>query len=247
MVIGGMVLAGVLTGLAPALSAQGASPPKTPGETPPAPQGSPTRIGQELLLETDLLVEARTDSVSAGALGVEVARLDLITVMAGNPPPLDPRSRRRQVLVIGFPGTFAPGERQIVFLRALSGGARFEVVHRIPTGGEHYAERLAVCRRTAELARITDATSRARATLDWLLPALGSRDAWWSRYALEELDYMAARQPWVFSDDTAERIRRATVHATDPAFVAGVKNVAQRVEDLRRSLSEQEEKARSLP
>ena len=110
-----------------------------------------------------------------------------------------------------------------------------------------YGQKVEATRRTVSIARLRSTEARARATLDWLVPALEHRDPWWRRYAIDALRWMAEHQNWAFTPDDDGRLQQAALRLRNAALATDVRNMAMTVRETRSRLSRPQEKAPSSP
>ncbi len=191
---------------------------------PDLPKGVATRLAQELLAASDVVVVGDTRGVRSAGRTLLLIELEAREVLRGD------LAVGETFLVVTYSVDSAAGERELLYLSRLQGEARFELDYRVESQDEYFEQKLQATRHTLALARLRDPYRRAAATIDWLAAAVGSDDPWFPRYALDELRYLAHRYPGVFDERALEAVRAAAAICPSPSIAADVENVASRIE-----------------
>ncbi len=226
-----MIAAALLAGLllqaapqaAPAVAAPAAAPPAVAARDAgaDAPRGvPPTRLGVQVLARAPVVVVGRVIAVREVGPGADLVRVRVEERMRG-----DDCRRGDELSILAGSGQFLFGSEDLLFLRPYRTAGRHEIVERVSSTDPHWAGRLSVTRRTIWLLEIADAEERADAALDMLLSQLVSRDDWLRGQALQELEWMAREQRWVFTAERRARLQSAARAVPDRDLRAGVEKV----------------------
>ena len=215
--------------------------PRAPATPRPGDPVPPTRLGEEVLSESPVVVVGRVISVREAGLGTVLMHVRILERMRGAAC-----KRGDELQVLTSSDQFLFGSEDLLFLRPYRGAGRYEVVQRINSADPHYAAKLSIARRTIWLTEIRDPDQRADATLDLLLSLLTARDEWQRGHAVEELTWMVREQGWVFTEARRARLESVARGNPDPGVRAGVERVTSLLtsQDGRSSGAPQKEQSR---
>ncbi|HEX5009026.1 MAG TPA: hypothetical protein VFY71_01400 [Planctomycetota bacterium] len=204
-----------MLGLALGAAAQDGAP---PAALPPVP---PTQFGLQVLVNSPVVVVARTVEVRGVGPATELLKVRVLERMRGLSI-----ERDAELPVLAPRGLLRFGEENLLCLRPWRGGERYEIVQRVGADEAHYDERLSVVRRSIWLLEERDPMRRTDATLDFLLELLGTDKDWSRGYGLAELRWMAREQRWVFTAERTARLRAAGRASPRDDVRSGVDSVA---------------------
>lgn len=202
----------------------------------------PTRLGQELLGQEPLVARVSTESATPFGMGTMVVRVRIDELIAGEGVDVG-----ESVVIFAYLGRYPTTGQALVYLVPYRNGGRYRLLEVIDGRDRNWTAKLKMTRATVALAAIHSRQGQAAATFDLLARSLESSNAWSRRYALRELDWMAARQPWVLTRARLRRLDTIASRSADPTVRLGVESVAITLDTATQALPppESQESSRS--
>ena len=209
----------------------------------PAPRSwPPTRLGLELLGQKPLVARVTTESATPFGMGTMIVRVRIEELIAGQGAAVG-----ESVVIFAYLGRYPTTGQALVYLMPFRAGGRYQLLELVDGRDPNWTAKLQLTRATVALTAINSRQAQAAATFDLLARSLGSPNAWTRRYALRELDWMAAQQSWVITQARLRRLDVIAARSVHPEVPIGVESVAMTLQAVTRTLPPQdsEESSRS--
>ncbi|MFT7464581.1 MAG: hypothetical protein ACI9EF_002937 [Pseudohongiellaceae bacterium] len=206
----------------------------------------PTRLAQGLLSQEPIVAQVMTESITAFGMGTVVVRARIDELISA--PALQPEvAVGDSVVLFAFVDRYPTSGKALVYLSPFRRGGRYELLEVVDGRDINWKAKLEMTRATVALLSITSRQGQAAATFDLLARSLMSSNSWVRRYALRELEWMAAQQSWVITQARLRRLRSLSARSAHPEVPNGVERVAMTLEAATRPLPPQdsEESSRS--
>lgn len=185
--------------LAPQAAGAPAAPVPAPADAPsrglpPAPEqdGAFTKFGDQVLRKSNLVGEAKIESVATLGRGASVVTCRFTQVLKGD-------AKATEVVVLAAPGDFAEGSSYLVFLRQFEGGPRYTWLGRIPAAERDYPHKLRVLKQYIAADAVKQPAERAAKVRAFLIENLGDKEVFVKWNALRELKPLAGGNAALFS------------------------------------------------
>lgn len=179
----------------------------------------PTQLAREIAATADLVVIGRVRSVRPVGLGTGVVHVLVDESIHG------PAAPGEDLVVVGHALDFVEHARDILYLKTLRGGPRYEVVRRIPGTDGDFAAKVDATRAAADLLTLPTPAGRDAAAVELVLSALQDRRPWSRRYGRAELAWLASARPDLFTSVRLQRLEAIASETSDPYVRADVESV----------------------
>jgi len=202
----------------------------------------PTRLGLELLGQEPLVARVSTESATPFGMGTMIVRVRIEERIAGQGPGVG-----ESVVLFAYLGRYPTSGQALVYLLPFRDGGRYRLLEVVDGRDPNWTAKLQLTRATVALTTIASRQAQAAATFDLLARSLDAANPWTRGYALRELEWMAAQQPWVLTQARLRRLGVIADRSVHPEVLVGVESVAMTLQAATRALPPQdsEESSRS--